>query len=116
MSRPLDAISMLVEFLDAFPTDAEAWCELADLYQGQGLCSQAAFCLEEALLVFPNAWNVCVLPIITCEKWLTTFVASRQTGRNIVYFSCRVSRRLRNKPASVGRVDQALLPKHGTLR
>ncbi|PGH18753.1 hypothetical protein AJ79_00166 [Helicocarpus griseus UAMH5409] len=58
MSRSADAISALVGFLDAFPTDAEAWCELSDLYQTQGMSSQAIFCLEEALLVVPNAWNL----------------------------------------------------------
>ncbi|KAG5288383.1 tetratricopeptide repeat domain-containing protein [Histoplasma capsulatum G186AR] len=58
MSRPVDAISALVDFLDVFPTDAEAWCELADLYQAQGMSMQAIFCLEEALLVAPNAWNL----------------------------------------------------------
>jgi tetratricopeptide (TPR) repeat protein len=58
MSRHTNAISALVQFLDAFPTDAEAWCELAELYQSQGMLSQAIFCLEEALLVVPNAWNV----------------------------------------------------------
>ncbi|KKZ60290.1 hypothetical protein EMCG_04972 [[Emmonsia] crescens] len=58
MSRSADAIAALVDFLDAFPTDAEAWCELADLYQAQGMSTQAIFCLEEALLVVPNAWNL----------------------------------------------------------
>lgn len=58
MSRNAEAISALVEFLEAFPTDAEAWCELADLYQAQGMSSQAIFCLEEALLIAPNSWNV----------------------------------------------------------
>ena len=58
LSRPADAISALVEFLDAFPTDAEAWCELSDLYHSQHLSGQAIFCLEEALLIVPNAWNV----------------------------------------------------------
>lgn len=58
MSRFTDAISALVEFLDAFPTDAEAWCELSDLYQSQGKTTQAVFSLEEALLIAPNAWNV----------------------------------------------------------
>lgn len=61
MSRILEAIDALVELLDAFPTDAEAWCELADVYQSQAMYSQACFCLEEALLVSPNAWNVSVL-------------------------------------------------------
>ncbi|PGH06582.1 hypothetical protein AJ80_08141 [Polytolypa hystricis UAMH7299] len=58
MDRIADAIAALVEFLDAFPTDAEAWSELADLYHSQGMRSQAIFCLEEALLVAPNAWNL----------------------------------------------------------
>ena len=59
----MDAISALVEFLEAVPTDAEAWCELADLYHSQGMSSQAIFCLEESLLITPNAWNVwCMSP------------------------------------------------------
>lgn len=58
MSRPIDAISSLVHLLEAVPTDAEAWCELADLYQSQGMSSQAIFCLEESLLITPNSWNV----------------------------------------------------------
>ncbi|RAL06291.1 uncharacterized protein BO80DRAFT_395991 [Aspergillus ibericus CBS 121593] len=58
LSRPADAISSLINLLDAVPTDAEAWCELADLYYSQGMSSQAAFCLEEALLIVPNAWNI----------------------------------------------------------
>ncbi|PYI10512.1 hypothetical protein BO78DRAFT_360470 [Aspergillus sclerotiicarbonarius CBS 121057] len=58
LSRPADAISSLINLLDAVPTDAEAWCELADLYHSQGMSSQAAFCLEEALLIVPNAWNI----------------------------------------------------------
>ncbi|OJI87661.1 hypothetical protein ASPTUDRAFT_62090 [Aspergillus tubingensis CBS 134.48] len=58
LSRPVDAISSLINLLDAVPTDAEAWCELADLYHSQGMSSQAAFCLEEALLIVPNSWNI----------------------------------------------------------
>lgn len=64
MSRISDAISALVEFVEAFPTDAEAWCELADLYQSQGMSSQAIFCVEEALLIAPNAWNVSIRAFI----------------------------------------------------
>ncbi|CAF9924720.1 MAG: hypothetical protein HETSPECPRED_005670 [Heterodermia speciosa] len=52
------AIDALVELLDASPTDIEAWSELADLYLSQGFFSQAEYCLEEILLVAPNAWNV----------------------------------------------------------
>ena len=53
-----DAIDLLVNFLEIYPTDAEAWCELADLYQSQGLSSQAIFSLEEALIIMPFAWNI----------------------------------------------------------
>lgn len=50
-----------MELLEASPTDIEAWTELSDLYLSKGLYSQAEFCLEEVLLVAPNAWNVCSL-------------------------------------------------------
>lgn len=59
LSRPSDAINALNELLEISPTDIEAWAELSDLYLSQGLFSQAEFCLEEVLLVSPNAWNVC---------------------------------------------------------
>ena len=48
----------LNSLLDASPTDAEAWAELADLYVSQGLYQQGIFALEEVLLITPNAWNV----------------------------------------------------------
>lgn len=53
-----EAITSLIQFLDASPTDAEAWAELADLYITQGLYQQGIFALEEVLLITPNAWNV----------------------------------------------------------
>ena len=53
-----DAAAALVDFLDSFPADAEAWAELADVYWKQGLSAQAIFCLEESLLGAPNAWNI----------------------------------------------------------
>ncbi|KAL9619616.1 MAG: hypothetical protein Q9160_005803 [Pyrenula sp. 1 TL-2023] len=58
MSKFSDAIVALVEFIESSPTDAEAWCELADLYYAQGLLPQAIYSLEEALLITPNAWNL----------------------------------------------------------
>ncbi|PLB54307.1 hypothetical protein P170DRAFT_347203 [Aspergillus steynii IBT 23096] len=58
LDRPALAIASLIDFLKAVPTDAEAWCELAELYQSQGLSAQAIFSLEEALLIAPNAWNI----------------------------------------------------------
>ncbi|KZF26908.1 hypothetical protein L228DRAFT_280050 [Xylona heveae TC161] len=53
-----EATVALVAFLDSSPTDAEAWAELADLYLSQGLFSQTIYCLEEVLLIVPNAWNI----------------------------------------------------------
>ncbi|OJJ05352.1 hypothetical protein ASPVEDRAFT_55258 [Aspergillus versicolor CBS 583.65] len=58
LSRPTESISSLIQLLGATPTDAEAWCELAELYHSQGMGAQAIFSLEEALLVVPHAWNV----------------------------------------------------------
>lgn len=43
MGRTTDAIASLIEILDASPTDAEAWMELADLYQSQGALEKTVF-------------------------------------------------------------------------
>jgi ER membrane protein complex subunit 2 len=56
VGKPQDAIQDLVQFVDSFPTDMEAWCELSDLYYGQGFTSQAIFCLEEAIVIAPHTW------------------------------------------------------------
>lgn len=58
MGKTSDAIAALTNLLDTTPTDAEAWSELGDLYLTQGLYDQAIYCLEEVLLVTPNAWNM----------------------------------------------------------
>ncbi|EMC91226.1 hypothetical protein BAUCODRAFT_318893 [Baudoinia panamericana UAMH 10762] len=58
VGRIADAVGDLVLMLDASPTDAEAWAELADCYVSQGAYEQAVWCLEEVLLVMPNAWNM----------------------------------------------------------
>ncbi|KAL1303805.1 hypothetical protein AAFC00_000268 [Neodothiora populina] len=58
LGKKNEAIKALTEFLDASPVDAEAWAELSDLYFTQGLYAQAIFCLEEVLLITPNAWNI----------------------------------------------------------
>lgn len=58
IGRPADATDCLVTFIGTFPGDTEAWCELSDLYQSQGLTAQAIFSLEEAVLSAPNAWNL----------------------------------------------------------
>ncbi|KAL6716303.1 Inositol phosphatase SIW14 [Lecanora helva] len=57
-TRTTDAIGALVQLLESSPTDIEAWAELSELYVSQSLYSQATFCLEEVLLVAPNAWNM----------------------------------------------------------
>ncbi|KXL48793.1 hypothetical protein M433DRAFT_75985 [Acidomyces richmondensis BFW] len=58
MGKPVEAIAALVTLLDNSPTDAEAWAELSDLYFNQGMYEQAIYCLEEVLLIMPNAWNM----------------------------------------------------------
>ncbi|KAF1982367.1 TPR-like protein [Aulographum hederae CBS 113979] len=58
LSRTNDAISSLVELLDASPIDSEAWAELSELYFSQGMYQQAIFSLEEVLLITPNAWTI----------------------------------------------------------
>lgn len=58
LNRVNEAIDALVSFLESSPTDVEAWSELAELYVSQSFFRQAVFCLEEVLLITPNAWNV----------------------------------------------------------
>jgi len=58
IGRIPEATQKLVDLLQVSPTDAEAWAELADLYLVQNSYDQAIFCLEEVLLIAPNAWNV----------------------------------------------------------
>lgn len=58
LGRTADAITALTVLLDNSPTDAEAWAELSELYASNGAWGQAIFCLEEVLLMMPNAWSV----------------------------------------------------------
>lgn len=80
LSRPTEAISSLIQLLGATPTDAEAWCELAELYHSQGMGAQAIFSLEEALLVVPHAWNVSYDSIKVYRGLLTPDAGSRPLG------------------------------------
>lgn len=57
MGRTQDAITALTVLLENSPTDVEAWAELSDMYASQGAYGQAIYCLEEVLLVMPNAWS-----------------------------------------------------------
>jgi hypothetical protein len=65
-----ESITALIKFLDASPTDAEAWTELSDLYMSQGLYQQGIFALEEVLLITPNAWNVSTLRYVSSQIFL----------------------------------------------
>jgi tetratricopeptide (TPR) repeat protein len=58
LGRPDEAIAALTKLLQHSPTDAEAWSHLATLYRAQGLYAQSTFCLEEVLLIHPNAYNI----------------------------------------------------------
>ena len=59
MGKMQRTVEELVAFLDIYAVDSEAWAELAEIYVQQGCHAQAIFCLEEVLLIAPNAWNVC---------------------------------------------------------
>ena len=61
MGKTQRAVEELVALLDIYAVDSEAWAELAEIYVEQGCYGQAIFCLEEVLLIAPNAWNVCAL-------------------------------------------------------
>lgn len=58
INKPAEAISQLTLLLDTFPNDVEGWAELTDLYLSQNMLSQAAFCLEELILLQPNSHHV----------------------------------------------------------
>lgn len=48
------AITVLVKYLDTYYTDPEAWQELAALYSELYMYAQAAFALEELILLVPH--------------------------------------------------------------
>eukprot|EP00004_Rigifila_ramosa_P022469 TRINITY_DN6134_c0_g1_i1.p1 TRINITY_DN6134_c0_g1~~TRINITY_DN6134_c0_g1_i1.p1 ORF type:complete len:192 (-),score=47.83 TRINITY_DN6134_c0_g1_i1:3-578(-) len=48
------AVKLLVEFLNDFMGDSDAWQELADLYLLINMPKQALFCLEEVMLSSPQ--------------------------------------------------------------
>ncbi|KAK3196966.1 hypothetical protein GRF29_1536g151122 [Pseudopithomyces chartarum] len=58
LGRIPDAITALTVLVENSPSDVEAWAELSDLYASVGAWGQAIFCLEEVLLIMPNAWSV----------------------------------------------------------
>ncbi|KAF9436143.1 ER membrane complex subunit 2 [Entomortierella beljakovae] len=54
MGLPGDAIGALVKYLDINYTDFEGWLQLADLYLDQRMYAQAAFSMEEAIMLQPQ--------------------------------------------------------------
>lgn len=84
MGKTDKAVKALTELLDVSPTDIEAWAELADLYHSLGLHSQSIFCLEEVLLVAPNAWNVRGLPKCTAVRLVARSTNKYRSMRNSV--------------------------------
>ncbi|KAH0605070.1 uncharacterized protein H6S33_005052 [Morchella sextelata] len=58
LNRTEDAIKALTALLNHSPNDAESWSQLSSLYYTQGMYPQAIFCLEEVLLILPNAYNM----------------------------------------------------------
>ncbi|CAZ79827.1 unnamed protein product [Tuber melanosporum] len=58
LGRTEDGIEALTSLLSHSPNDAESWAHLSSLYFTQGLYQQSVFCLEEVLLILPNAYNI----------------------------------------------------------
>ncbi|KAJ1569946.1 ER membrane complex subunit 2 [Nowakowskiella sp. JEL0078] len=54
LGRRQEAIEFLVKYLDTFMSDVEAWSELESLYFGENSYQQAAFCVEELMLLRPQ--------------------------------------------------------------
>ncbi|MCJ1405173.1 hypothetical protein MMC11_008399 [Xylographa trunciseda] len=72
-----EAIEALVELLQISPTDAEAWTELSGLYLTQAMYAQASYCLEEVLLLYPNAWN-------STDRFLETCYQDNKTNSRVM--------------------------------
>ncbi|EPX75134.1 TPR repeat protein Oca3/ER membrane protein complex Ecm2 [Schizosaccharomyces octosporus yFS286] len=53
VGKTKECMNGLIEYVDTFYTDIEAWAELADLYFSVEAYQKAAFCYEEMLLLQP---------------------------------------------------------------
>ncbi|KAJ1658298.1 Inositol phosphatase SIW14 [Dispira simplex] len=51
--RVTDAIAQMVQYVDVHSNDQDAWLELCDLYIAKSMLPQAAFAMEELLLLQP---------------------------------------------------------------
>lgn len=54
LGRVGEAVRLLVEYLDVYYSDADAWAELADLYTELSLFDNASFCWSEVVLLKPH--------------------------------------------------------------
>jgi ER membrane protein complex subunit 2 len=55
-----EAVKQLVEHVETFSGDLEAWEMLADLYEQEKMFEQAAYCVEEILVQRPTHWGYLV--------------------------------------------------------
>ncbi|ORY16241.1 hypothetical protein BCR34DRAFT_557421 [Clohesyomyces aquaticus] len=88
LGRREEAVTALTVLLENSPTDAEAWAELGDLYAQGGCWAQAVFCLEEVLLITPNAWGahaqIATLHYLTTPSTVSTLaLALRHFARSV---------------------------------
>ncbi|KAJ3417565.1 hypothetical protein HDV05_000022 [Chytridiales sp. JEL 0842] len=49
-----EAIAALVEYLDTYAQDTEAWAQLASYYASENMYAQSAFCVEEMMIMKPG--------------------------------------------------------------
>jgi tetratricopeptide (TPR) repeat protein len=54
MGKAAEAAKALVDYLETYSADGDAWFELARLYLAEGQHRKAAFCYEELLLLAPT--------------------------------------------------------------
>ena len=107
IGKPADALECLVQFVSSFPADAEAWCELSELYHVQGLHSQAIFSMEEALVVAPNAWN------LHARLGELNLIASRSTQEGVAASEKYLTEAVRRFARSVELCDDYLRGYYG---
>ncbi|PVU94723.1 hypothetical protein BB561_002310 [Smittium simulii] len=54
VGEALEAIKSLVKYIDIFPNDSDAWIKLCELYLNEHMYAQAAFCVEELIILAPS--------------------------------------------------------------
>lgn len=55
IGKRTEAIKLLNTYLETFVSgDEQAWLQLSDLYMAENMCQQAAYCIEEVILINPK--------------------------------------------------------------